>query len=139
MFVAGFLGTGRGQQLLRLRPAAEIPVQPLPADGVAGWTLQVGPDGVPVGWQTAQPDGRGRAVAVQVVGPAGSLRDLLDSALSSPTRTAVRVTTAGTIAGIVPWSLLQTHLGSSAETPHPAENTEVRPTETSAAATAGAR
>jgi hypothetical protein len=44
------------------------------------------------------------------VGPDGSLRDLLDSALVSPAGAAVRVDGDGLLVGVVPYAALAEHL-----------------------------
>ena len=44
------------------------------------------------------------------VGPGGSLRDLLDSAIASPARAAVRVDEHGALLGAVAFDTLEEHL-----------------------------
>jgi osmoprotectant transport system ATP-binding protein len=109
-FVAEFLGSTRGLKLLSLRPAAAVPVQPISAGGVAGWTLATDARGIPIAWV---PLGGGAPTAAEPVGPLGSLRDLLDSALASPARAAVRVDAGGRLIGTVPFATLEPHLPAS--------------------------
>ncbi len=118
-YVAAFLGGNRGQQLLSLRPADGVPCGELPREGVNGWTLDIDADARPVRWRAVDSGGAVAPVAVGVVGPEGSLRDLLDSALSSPARTAVRVNTDGALVGVVTWPVLEPHLAVPAP-PQPA-------------------
>jgi hypothetical protein len=49
-------------------------------------------------------------VPVEPVGPSGTLRDLLDSAIASPARAAVRVDGEGALLGAVPFDTLEEHL-----------------------------
>ena len=44
------------------------------------------------------------------VGPTGSMRDLIDSAVASPVRAAVRVDEDGKLVGAVPFSTLEEYL-----------------------------
>ncbi|MEV0287007.1 ABC transporter ATP-binding protein [Kribbella sp. NPDC050820] len=108
-FVATFLGSSRGQQLLSLRSAGQVPAASVPAEGLMGWQLELTPDGQPKVWR-AVTAGAHLPVPVQGVGPSGSLRDLLDSALTSPARAAVRLDRRGAFLGVVPWPVLSTHL-----------------------------
>jgi osmoprotectant transport system ATP-binding protein len=104
-FVASFIGGTRGLKLLSLRPAADVPVTEVSQDGLGGWTLQVDAAGRPTVWT-----GPGRDTPVEPVGPAGSMRDLLDSAVASPPRTAVRVDDDGRLVGLVPFSVVEDYL-----------------------------
>jgi osmoprotectant transport system ATP-binding protein len=105
-FVASFIGGTRGIKLLSLRPAADVPYAEVGAEGVGGWTLRTGEGGRPLAWVCAgAPD-----VPVEAVGPAGTLRDLLDSAIASPARAAVRVDEHGVLLGAVPFDTLEEHL-----------------------------
>jgi osmoprotectant transport system ATP-binding protein len=110
-FVAEFLGRSRGLRLLSLLPASELPAQRLPTGGLAGWTLQLDPAGRPTGWTAG--DGATSRFAVEPVTPDGSMRDLLDSALTSPVRTAVRVDASGRLLGVVALAAIVSRLGGS--------------------------
>jgi osmoprotectant transport system ATP-binding protein len=105
-FVASFIGGTRGIKLLSLRPAADVPVTELGPDGAGGWTLRSDDTGRPLAWIRDDAP----AVPVERVGPGGTLRDLLDSAIASPARAAVRVDDAGMLVGIVPFDTLEAHL-----------------------------
>jgi osmoprotectant transport system ATP-binding protein len=107
-FVASFIGGTRGLKLLSLRSAADVPVSDVDAEGIAGWTLRVDDAGRPTMW--ASPSGVGPDTPVEAVGPAGSMRDLLDSAVAAPPRAAVRVDAEGRLLGAVPLSVLEEHL-----------------------------
>jgi hypothetical protein len=52
----------------------------------------------------------GPDVPVEAVGPDATLRDLLDSAIASPARAAVRVDEHGALLGAVPFDTLEEHL-----------------------------
>ena len=105
-FVASFIGGTRGIKLLSLRPAAEVPHVDVGPDGIGGWRLQTGEDKRPLAWVSDDaPD-----VPVEPVGPGGTLRDLLDSAIASPARAAVRVDEHGVLLGAVPFDTLEEHL-----------------------------
>jgi osmoprotectant transport system ATP-binding protein len=106
-FVAKFLGSTRGLKLLSFRPAADVPVRPIGAADLAGWTLATDAAGRPTAWV---PLGKGAPIVAEPVGPLGSLRDLLDSALASPARAAVRVDDDGRLLGTVPFAILEHHL-----------------------------
>jgi osmoprotectant transport system ATP-binding protein len=107
-FVASFIGGTRGLKLLSLRSAADVPVTELDGDGIAGWTVRTDDAGRPTVWASLR--GTGPDVPVERVGPDGSMRDLLDSAVASPARAAVRVDAEGRLAGAVPFTLLEEHL-----------------------------
>ncbi|CAA9553605.1 MAG: ABC transporter, ATP-binding protein (cluster 13, osmolytes) [uncultured Thermoleophilia bacterium] len=107
-FVASFIGGTRGLKLLSLRSAADVPVVAVGPDGIAGWGLVTDADGRPRTWMRV--GGGGAASPVEPVGPRGSLRDLLDSALASPARAAVRVDGEGVLVGAVPFASLERHL-----------------------------
>jgi osmoprotectant transport system ATP-binding protein len=109
-FVAAFLGSGRGQQLMSLRSAVDVPAVPVPVEGVGGWVLEVDADDHPTVWRPADAGADASVVTVEAVGPTGSIRDLLDSALTSPSRAAVRVDERGALTGVVPWVVLEQHL-----------------------------
>ena len=105
-FVSSFIGGTRGIKLLSLRPAADVPVVEVGADGIAGWQLRTGDDGRPTVWvREGAPD-----VPAEPVGPGGTLRDLLDSAIASPARAAVRVDADGALVGAVPFDTLEEHM-----------------------------
>jgi osmoprotectant transport system ATP-binding protein len=107
-FVASFIGGTRGIKLLSLRPASEVPAQEVPAEGIGGWALVTAPDGRPVAW--TRPGGGIDDVPAEPVGPGGTLRDLLDSAIASPARAAVRVDERGMLLGAVPFATIEEHL-----------------------------
>jgi osmoprotectant transport system ATP-binding protein len=104
-FVSSFIGGTRGIKLLSLRSAAEVPYAEVGPDGVAGWALLSGEGSRPTTWVRD-----GIEVPVEPVGPAGTLRDLLDSAIASPSRAAVRVDEHGALLGAVPFDTLEEHL-----------------------------
>jgi osmoprotectant transport system ATP-binding protein len=104
-FVSSFIGGTRGIKLLSLRSAAEVPYAEVGPDGVAGWVLLSGEGNRPTIWVRD-----GIEVPVEPVGPAGTLRDLLDSAIASPSRAAVRVDEHGALLGAVPFDTLEEHL-----------------------------
>jgi osmoprotectant transport system ATP-binding protein len=105
-FVSSFIGGTRGIKLLSLRPAADVPVAEVGADGIAGWQLRTADDGRPTAWvRDGAPD-----VPAEPVGPNGTLRDLLDSAIASPARAAVRVDADGALVGAVPFDTLEEHM-----------------------------
>jgi osmoprotectant transport system ATP-binding protein len=105
-FVASFIGGTRGIKLLSLRSAADVPYVEVSGEGIGGWTLRSGDDRRPVAWVRAgAPE-----VPVEPVGPGGTLRDLLDSAIASPARAAVRVDEHGALLGAVPFDTLEEHL-----------------------------
>ena len=106
-FVSSFIGGTRGIKLLSLRPAADVPV----VRGRRGRDRRLDaahrrgrPPDAP-GCATGAPD-----VPAEPVGPGGTLRDLLDSAIASPARAAVRVDADGALLGAVPFDTLEEHL-----------------------------
>jgi osmoprotectant transport system ATP-binding protein len=107
-FVASFIGSTRGLKLLSLRPAEDVPVTEVDPGVNGGWLLQTDEAGRPTVWAPVSGDGPG--TPVEAVGPGGSLRDLLDSAVASPARAAVRVDADGRLLGAVPFSVLEEHL-----------------------------
>jgi osmoprotectant transport system ATP-binding protein len=107
-FVASFMGSSRGLELLSRRPAADVAADAIGPAGIAGWVLETDSGGRPTTWTAL--DGGAAPVAVEPVGPDGSLRDLLDSAIVSPTRAAVRVDAAGVLVGAVPFATLEQHV-----------------------------
>jgi osmoprotectant transport system ATP-binding protein len=78
-YVASFVGATRGLKLLSLRSAQDVPAAPVGPDGIAGWDLRTDAAGRPAAWvhRADLPE-----VAAETVGPDGSMRDLLDSALA---------------------------------------------------------
>jgi len=112
-FVASFIGGTRGLKLLSLRSAADVPASDVGPEGLGGWTLVTDDSGRPTTW--APVDGGGTPTAVEAVGPRGSLRDLLDSAIASPARAAVRVDEEGVLVGAVPFATLEEHLPAPQE------------------------
>jgi osmoprotectant transport system ATP-binding protein len=107
-FVASFIGDTRGLKLLSLRSASEVPATDVGADGLDGWLLRTDDTGRPITWRPVSGDGR--ETPVESVGPGGSMRDLIDSAVASPARAAVRVDGEGKLVGAVPFSIIQDHL-----------------------------
>jgi osmoprotectant transport system ATP-binding protein len=107
-YVATFLGPTRGLELLSLRPAADVPVETIGRQGIGGWRVHVDDAGRPVQWVAL--DGDATPILVEPVGPGSSLRDLLESAITSPARAAVRVDAAGVLIGAVPYSAIEEHL-----------------------------
>jgi osmoprotectant transport system ATP-binding protein len=112
--VAAFVGATRGLKLLSLRSATDVPATAVGPEGIAGWHVRTDAAGRPATW--AHRTGELPEPAVETVGPDGSMRDLLDSALASPARAAVRVDAAGALVGTVPFSVLAAFL-SETETP----------------------
>ena len=104
-FVSSFIGGTRGIKLLSLRPAADVPYAEIGADGIGGWTLRTGEGNRPTAWARD-----GAEVPAEPVGPGGTLRDLLDSAIASPARAAVRVDEHGALLGAVAFDTLEEHL-----------------------------
>jgi osmoprotectant transport system ATP-binding protein len=112
-FVAQFLGASRGLQLLSRRPADVVPTTTIGSGGIHGWMLALDAAGRPTVW--AREGGlEDEPVLVEAVGPEGSLRDLLDSALVSPAGVAVRVDGDGRLVGVVPYAALEDHLSRTA-------------------------
>ncbi len=96
--VAEFLGTDRRITLLGLVDAGQVPVRALD-DPCSEWDLAVDGSGQPTAWRSRA--GAAGSWALVPVGPAGTARDLLDAALSSPARAAVRVDEQGRAIGRV--------------------------------------
>jgi osmoprotectant transport system ATP-binding protein len=107
-FVASFIGDTRGLKLLSLRSASEVPATEVGSDDLGGWLLRIDDAGRPTTWGPVSGDGP--ETPVESVGPAGSMRDLIDSAVASPARTAVRVDGEGKLVGAVPFSVLEEYL-----------------------------
>ncbi len=112
-FVASFIGDTRGLKLLSLRSAAEVPATEVGDDGLDGWVLTTDGEGRPLSWRPTSGDGR--ETPVEAIGPKGSMRDLIDSAVASPARAAVRVDEDGKLIGAVPFSTLTEHLPAPEE------------------------
>jgi osmoprotectant transport system ATP-binding protein len=112
-FVASFIGDTRGLKLLSLRSASEVPATEVGDGGLDGWSLTTDDDGRPLCWRPASGDGR--ETPVEAVGPKGSMRDLIDSAVASPARAAVRVDEDGKLVGAVPFSTLTEYLPAPQE------------------------
>jgi osmoprotectant transport system ATP-binding protein len=112
-FVASFIGDTRGLKLLSLRSASEVPATDVGDDGLDGWVLTTTEEGRPVTWRPVSGDGR--ETPVEAVGPKGSMRDLIDSAVASPARAAVRVDEDGKLVGAVPFSTLTEYLPAPQE------------------------
>jgi osmoprotectant transport system ATP-binding protein len=104
-FVSSFIGGTRGIKLLSLRGAADVPYADVGADGIGGWVLRTADGNRPTVWVRDATE-----VPVEPVGPSGTLRDLLDSAIASPARAAVRVDERGALLGAVPFDTLEEHL-----------------------------
>jgi osmoprotectant transport system ATP-binding protein len=112
-FVASFIGDTRGLKLLSLRSASEVPATDVDDGGLDGWVLTTTDEGRPVTWRPVSGDGR--ETPVEAVGPKGSMRDLIDSAVASPARAAVRVDEDGKLVGAVPFSTLTEYLPAPQE------------------------
>jgi osmoprotectant transport system ATP-binding protein len=104
-FVSSFIGGTRGIKLLSLRSAADVPCSEVGPEGIGGWALRSGEGNRPTTWARD-----GFEVPVEPVGPSGTLRDLLDSAIASPARAAVRVDADGALIGAVPFDTIEEHL-----------------------------
>ena len=107
--VAEFLGPSRGLELLSRREAVGVPTTELGPEGIDGWVLAGDAAGRPTMWVRENDPGQD-AVLAELVGPGGTLRDLLDSALVSPAGAAVRVDGDGRLVGVVPYAALAEHL-----------------------------
>ncbi|MFV0426519.1 MAG: ABC transporter ATP-binding protein [Beutenbergiaceae bacterium] len=109
-FVADFLGRDRGYRALGFHTAS-VPVHPqhtisLGEAAPAGWSVVLDEQGAPLGWvEGSQVHDRVRADDLHRGGTlaprTGSLRVLLDAALSSPSRRGVVVDGQGRFAGVV--------------------------------------
>lgn len=98
-FVADFLGQDRRLSLLALIAAREIAMRPL--DAVEGWEVALDAAGRPLGWRPRNTTAHAPPADVVPVGPEATGRSLLDAALSSPARAAVRVGEGGAAIGLV--------------------------------------
>jgi osmoprotectant transport system ATP-binding protein len=122
-FVAGFVGRDRGYRALGFAAAGELPLTPeltvrlgadlatVPGQAVDGWALAVDGNDCPLGWLAV-----GGLEPAQLVGPVtedllnlggtlatedGTLREVLDAALSSPSGRGVVVDSDGRFLGTV--------------------------------------
>jgi osmoprotectant transport system ATP-binding protein len=126
-FVASFLGGTRGLKLLSLRAAGDVAFSPVPtrsADGgsldlpgapldTGGWEVRLDEDSRPQAW--VRVGAIDAAVPLVAVGPTGSVRDLLDSAVASPCRVAVRTGEDGALLGGVSFDEIGVTLDRFAE------------------------
>ena len=106
-FVSSFIGGTRGIKLLSLRPAGGRPGRRgrRRRDRAAGSCGPARTAARPRGCATARPTCRPSPSA-----RGGTLRDLLDSAIASPARAAVRVDEHGALLGAVPFDTLEEHM-----------------------------
>jgi osmoprotectant transport system ATP-binding protein len=102
-YVAEFLGDDRGLKRLALISADVVTVRSV--TDVDDFSVLAGEGGL--GWANKR---TGAVVPTQVVGPAGTLRSLLDAVVSSPAHAAVRVDGEGKVLGIVTFDDLISHL-----------------------------
>jgi osmoprotectant transport system ATP-binding protein len=119
-FVAGFVGRDRGYRALGFEPAPSVDVRAeqtvtLGDDGATagraatdGWVLAIDETRRPIGWVRAAALGDGQVVAPDLLhrggtlAPvSGTLRQMLDAALSSPSGRGVLVGDDGALAGTV--------------------------------------
>ncbi|MCG0287525.1 ABC transporter ATP-binding protein [Streptomyces sp. PSAA01] len=100
-FVAGFLGAERGLKLLSLSTLADLPQEPVPADGDR-WRLVTSDRGEPLGWRdTEGPDGdRAPLLPVRALRDGDSLLTALDESLASPAGLVARVDADGVLTGV---------------------------------------
>jgi len=119
-FVSSFVGRDRGYRALGFLTASGVPVGPLPTVKVGekvtetehGWAVVVDADGKPLGWisaESTQDDvvsgddlvsgGSLFEVDSSTSGTAGSLRNALDAALSSPAAVGIAVGKGGAVVG----------------------------------------
>jgi osmoprotectant transport system ATP-binding protein len=118
-FVSAFVGRDRGYRALGFLTAGGVPVGPVTtikvgedAGTVDGWAVVVDADRKPLGWLSAESAKDGPVSADGLVsggslfevdsaagGTAGSLRNALDAALSSPSATGIAVDGDGAVVG----------------------------------------
>ncbi|MFD5224487.1 ABC transporter ATP-binding protein [Microbacterium sp. NPDC058342] len=111
-FVADFLGVSRGYHALSFERIDRLPLEATPAVRVherllgqaSDWVVACGENDEPLGW--AEADGETLTadritVAAPVSLPRGSLRELLDAVLASPSGRAIVVNDGGTYAGTI--------------------------------------
>ncbi len=110
-FVAGFVGRDRGYRSLAFHSGA-VPMQREPAVRIGDslprgteWVLAVDGAGQPLGWLRSDAGGVAREEDLRLGGTlgrrSGSLRELLDAALSSPSQRGVVVDDDGRLVGTV--------------------------------------
>lgn len=95
-YVASFVGRDRGMRRLTFAGAGNVAVRPLQAAESEGWQLRLA-DGRPDGWLTGGRHLPGGSLFVQ----GGTLRDALDSVLSSPSGWGVAVDEQGLALGLL--------------------------------------
>jgi osmoprotectant transport system ATP-binding protein len=117
-FVSSFVGRDRGYRALGFLTASGVPVGPVATVKVGdkvtesenGWTVVVDADGKPLGWVSASTQDAVSAddlvsggslfeVDSTATGTAGSLRNALDAALSSPAAVGIAVGQDGAVVG----------------------------------------
>jgi osmoprotectant transport system ATP-binding protein len=103
-FVAGFIGADRGYRGLQFFHASGLPLKGV--SRVGDWELVTNPDGSPLGWRNAADESLARRANAQglvaggsLLRPDGTLRQALDSALSSPSGVGVAVDADGKVIG----------------------------------------
>lgn len=95
-YVASFVGRDRGMRRLTFAGAENVAVRPLQAAEGEGWQLRLA-DGRPDGWLTGGRHLPGGSLFVR----GGTLRDALDSVLSSPSGWGVAVDEQGKALGLL--------------------------------------
>lgn len=97
-FVASFVGRDRGMRRLTFAGASDVPIHPLDAQEMPWrqWKLKV-EDGKPAGWLIGDRFIQGGSLFVE----GGTLRDALDSVLSSPSGWGVAVDADGKVLGLL--------------------------------------
>ncbi len=97
-FVSGFVGRDRGMRRLTFASAQNLPIHPLEAQDTPWqkWQLKI-KDGRPAGWETEGRTIPGGSLFVE----GGTLRDALDSVLSSPSGWGVVVDKQGKAIGLL--------------------------------------
>lgn len=97
-FVASFVGRDRGMRRLTFASGADVPIHPLDAQQTPWqqWQLNV-EDGRPAGWRIDDRVIPGGSLFVE----GGTLRDALDSVLSSPSGWGVAVNEKGQVLGLL--------------------------------------
>lgn len=97
-YVASFVGRDRGTRRLTFADSGNLTVYPLTSPEVTAdlWTLRV-TDGKPDGWEASGKHFPGGSLFVQ----GNSLREALDSVLSSPSGWGVTVDEAGKVLGLL--------------------------------------
>jgi osmoprotectant transport system ATP-binding protein len=111
-FVADFLGEDRGLKLLGLVPAHKIPSRPISALN-GQWALELDAAGRPLGWRPRNGTAHAPPLPLIPVGPEGTARNLLDAAISSPARAAIRVDEQGRAICVVTYDELGEHLAEA--------------------------